>query len=513
MHLRRFTVTYVLAFVPSLCAVNLVNFVDLYAQTRQYDLRPGKKITLTDATFKQGSATIEPLQLPSFLRLTDFLRSRNRLSVEIGGYADNKGNDVQNTALSLARAEAVRTFLIQNGIAASRIRTRGYGSQYPLAPNTTDSGRTKNRRVEIVGLSALTGKLLATPDAAALAPEARITALKPSVQMMPAWENTWQEARMGDSLYEAFRVRTARGSEVDITFRNASTLHIADDALLMIYGFDAAAQNLPSLPTPSSNERTAKNITLERGDLLLRLKAMRTNDTFAVRTQVAEIGFNTGSVNASAKVRVDARKRSIVSVLQGRANVQVLQNDPRTGQTLDISEDFGIVIGDSSREAQFPQRLPPVPELLAPSERTPPLDSGILFKWNNAAYATRLEIAVSNDFTEMLYNAVQTRGEARVKLPEGTYFLRLTNLDSIGLESRSRLHGLTVSRFSATTASDDSRAPFGTVFSVGRFRWLEFFVLLVGVSLCWTGAVLSRPVLRRVGYGVVFVGSMLLLLL
>jgi hypothetical protein len=484
-----------------------------HAQTQQYDLRPGKKITLTDATFKQGSAMIEPLQLPSFLRLTEFLRSRSRLNVEIGGHADNKGNDVQNTALSLARAEAVRTFLIQNGIAASRIRTRGYGSQYPLAPNTTDSGRTKNRRVEIVGLSALTGKLLATPDAAALAPEARITALKPSVQMMPAWESDWQEARMGDSLYEAFRVRTARGSEVDITFRNASMLHVADDALLMIYGFDAAAQNLPSLPTPSSNERTAKNITLERGDLLLRLKAMRTNDTFAVRTQVAEIGFNTGSANASAKVRVDARKRSIVSVLQGRANVRVLQNDPRTGQTLGVSEDYGIIIGDSSREAQSPQRLPPVPELIAPGERTPPLDSGILFKWNSIGYATRLEIAVSSDFTEILYNAVQTGGEARVRLPEGTYFLRLTNLDSIGLESRSRLHGLTVSRFLGSTPPSGSNSLFTFFFNTARFRWLEFLVLLVGISLWWAGVVLRRPVLRRAGYGVVFAGSMLLLLL
>jgi len=47
------------------------------------------------------------------------------------------------------RAAAVKTWLVQNGVAAARITSRGYGDTRPLAPNTTDENRFKNRRVEL----------------------------------------------------------------------------------------------------------------------------------------------------------------------------------------------------------------------------------------------------------------------------------------------------------------------------------------------------------------------------
>lgn len=77
--------------------------------------------------------------------------------VEIDGYTDNVGSADANTALSLARANAVRTWLMSqsaNAFPEARIRTHGYGPANPVASNATDAGRARNRRVEIALRSA-----------------------------------------------------------------------------------------------------------------------------------------------------------------------------------------------------------------------------------------------------------------------------------------------------------------------------------------------------------------------
>jgi outer membrane protein OmpA-like peptidoglycan-associated protein len=59
------------------------------------------------------------------------------------------GNDAYNQTLSEARARAVVDWLTQHGIAATRLTAKGYGKTKPIADNSTDAGRAKNRRVEI----------------------------------------------------------------------------------------------------------------------------------------------------------------------------------------------------------------------------------------------------------------------------------------------------------------------------------------------------------------------------
>lgn len=468
-----------------------------------YNLSPGKKIIITDATFKQGSAVIEDSQRSAFARLAEFLKQRERLNIEIGGHADNIGSEQQNTALSLARAEAVREFLLLSGISASRIRTRGYGSQLPIASNDDEAGRTKNRRVEIIGLSAFSGKLLASPAGKALPPEARITMLKPQVRVMPAWENEWQEAVIDQPLYEAFKVSTLEGARADITFRNKSVLHVSDDALLMIYGFESSPK-LRGATGGNASDAVAKNIELTKGNLSLKLREMRAQDTFSIHTKVSEVGFNTSSENASAKVRVDERERSIISVLEGRANVKVTANDPRTGQTLDVAEEYGIIVGDSSEDSRIPKRLPPMPELLEPAERIQPSESGVVhFRWSNGGLTARLEIASNIEFTELVYNQIRTVPNAQVNLSEGTYFIRLTSIDTIGFESRSRLRGLVIS----SEVPDKSAAkPF-------RFRYIEFSLLVAAGACFWAGLLFNKKILRHVALGLVGVSLVLFLLL
>ncbi|MEW5855663.1 MAG: OmpA family protein, partial [Myxococcota bacterium] len=70
--------------------------------------------------------------------------------IRIEGHTDNTGAADYNQQLSQARAEAVREYLISNGVAESRVEAVGYGDARPLAPNTTEAGRARNRRVEFV---------------------------------------------------------------------------------------------------------------------------------------------------------------------------------------------------------------------------------------------------------------------------------------------------------------------------------------------------------------------------
>jgi len=70
-------------------------------------------------------------------------------SVSVVGHTDGRGGVAYNQKLSERRAEAVRKYLVDHGIAADKIKTSGKGKSSPIADNKTDEGRAKNRRVEV----------------------------------------------------------------------------------------------------------------------------------------------------------------------------------------------------------------------------------------------------------------------------------------------------------------------------------------------------------------------------
>jgi OOP family OmpA-OmpF porin len=71
------------------------------------------------------------------------------VAVEIRGYTDSSGSDALNLRLSQERADAVKTYLVERGVDASRLVAKGYGEADPIANNDTPEGRTQNRRVEM----------------------------------------------------------------------------------------------------------------------------------------------------------------------------------------------------------------------------------------------------------------------------------------------------------------------------------------------------------------------------
>ncbi len=111
---------------------------------------PASKVTFSaDTLFDFGKSVLKPEGKSSLDALVTRIKGIN-LDVAIAvGHTDSVGSNEFNQRLSLARAESVKAYLVNQGIDAARIRTEGKGESQPVADNATAEGRAKNRRVEI----------------------------------------------------------------------------------------------------------------------------------------------------------------------------------------------------------------------------------------------------------------------------------------------------------------------------------------------------------------------------
>ena len=100
--------------------------------------------------FATGQATILPDSEQTLAQIAQLLREHPELSLRVEGYTDNVGQAAANQALSDRRAQAVVAWLTGHGIVGSRLAAKGFGAANPVADNSTDEGRAKNRRVELV---------------------------------------------------------------------------------------------------------------------------------------------------------------------------------------------------------------------------------------------------------------------------------------------------------------------------------------------------------------------------
>lgn len=99
--------------------------------------------------FEQGQAVLVQSSYETLDIVGTILRRYPQFTVRVEGHTDNVGDDTTNLALSNLRAEAVRSYLLQNfSIPAEKISSAGFGESQPIAGNNTDEDRAKNRRVE-----------------------------------------------------------------------------------------------------------------------------------------------------------------------------------------------------------------------------------------------------------------------------------------------------------------------------------------------------------------------------
>ena len=120
----------------------------------------GMVITLGDVLFGTDLSRLTPDGMRSAQKLADVLQQNPQRRVMVEGFADSTGAADYNQGLSERRATAVRTALLDMGVARERIEVRGYGESFPVAANDNAGNRQLNRRVEIV-LSDDSGKVMA----------------------------------------------------------------------------------------------------------------------------------------------------------------------------------------------------------------------------------------------------------------------------------------------------------------------------------------------------------------
>ncbi len=108
------------------------------------------KIITYGITFATGKADLKPESMTEITRIANLMKEKPELKFEVQGHCDNQGSDAVNDPLSQKRAEAIVAALVKQGIAANRLTAVGKGSHTPIADNSTDEGRAKNRRVEFV---------------------------------------------------------------------------------------------------------------------------------------------------------------------------------------------------------------------------------------------------------------------------------------------------------------------------------------------------------------------------
>jgi len=99
--------------------------------------------------FETGRSALRAVSYAVLDQVAASLIANPDIRIEIAGYTDNTGPIGVNFRLSQARAAAVRAYLARKGVSPDRMLARGYGSRYPMAPNTTVAGRAQNRRVEL----------------------------------------------------------------------------------------------------------------------------------------------------------------------------------------------------------------------------------------------------------------------------------------------------------------------------------------------------------------------------
>ncbi len=108
------------------------------------------KFTTHAIHFDVKQSTIRPESMLFIRKLANWLKQNPTVRMEINGHTDNDGDAAANMKLSQERADAVKNQLVEYGINALRLTTKGYGATIPIQPNTTPEGKADNRRVEFI---------------------------------------------------------------------------------------------------------------------------------------------------------------------------------------------------------------------------------------------------------------------------------------------------------------------------------------------------------------------------
>lgn len=142
---------YVIVVETKATAADRIVFLDASQLGQALD-RDGH-VAVYGIQFDFDSAQLKPESMPTLDEIAKLLRAQPDLRIELVGHTDNAGTAEYNRSLSLRRAQSVSVVLSSRfGVAPDRLKASGKGDTQPVADNSTDAGRAKNRRVELVTL-------------------------------------------------------------------------------------------------------------------------------------------------------------------------------------------------------------------------------------------------------------------------------------------------------------------------------------------------------------------------
>lgn len=111
-------------------------------------IKVGESVVLKNVFFETAKFDLKDKSRVELDKLTSFLEKNSKMTIELSGHTDNVGDKKMNQVLSENRAKAVFDYLVNKGIKAERLTTKGYGDTLPIADNNTEDGRAENRRTE-----------------------------------------------------------------------------------------------------------------------------------------------------------------------------------------------------------------------------------------------------------------------------------------------------------------------------------------------------------------------------
>jgi outer membrane protein OmpA-like peptidoglycan-associated protein len=126
------------------------------------DTPRGLVVNMGDVLFDFGKYNLRSEAREKLAKLTGIVLAHPGLKLAVEGHTDSVGGDEANQKLSEQRADAVRKYLIEEGLADASVSSQGFGKTSPVADNDTAAGRQKNRRVEIVVSGEVIGEKIGT---------------------------------------------------------------------------------------------------------------------------------------------------------------------------------------------------------------------------------------------------------------------------------------------------------------------------------------------------------------
>jgi outer membrane protein OmpA-like peptidoglycan-associated protein len=129
------------------------------------DTPRGLQVNMADVLFAFGKYELQPSAREALAKFSGIVLAHPGLHLSVEGYTDSVGSDAFNQTLSEQRANAVRDYLVQQGLDPTSITATGFGKSNPVASNDTATGRQQNRRVEIIISGEVIGTKIGAPSA------------------------------------------------------------------------------------------------------------------------------------------------------------------------------------------------------------------------------------------------------------------------------------------------------------------------------------------------------------